>query len=895
MKKFVKTAALAVAVLLLAALVAPTLLRGKIAAIVKREANAALRAELDFDRLDISLLRHFPNASLELKGLRLSGVDAFAGDTILAARRISVVVSPLSLLGDGGFEVRKILLDRPAVHGRKLADGSVNWDIAVPSDQPEAADEAADAPSSFRLSVRDFRIDGAEVRYDDDSSRMHFSVAPLSLRLRGDLSAARSDLELALTAEGLRLVSGGIPLLSGAEAELDAVIGADLEAGRYTFSRNRLRLNAIEVGLDGWVELRDEAVAMDLRAGCDEVQFKEVLSLVPAFYTREFRNLSASGALAMDLWARGELRDGRLPAFGFSTSVTDGSFRYSSLPKAVTDIQIALSVANPGGGMDATVVDLSRFGLKMAGNSLSATFRATSLASDPAFSAAVDGVVDLGAVREVYPLERGVELAGRIMADLKASGRMSDIEAQRYEKLGAAGRFVVEGVTLTLPDLPEVHVRRAAATITPQAMTLGECGVTMGGSDLAANGQLTNYLGYLLRGDVLAGRLYVKSELLDLNEILAAAPGQPADGAETSADAADASADAATRAPEVPRNLDLSLHTDLRRILFQKMTISDLQGEMRVAGGTLSLQRLAMGLFGGKASVSGSYSTAAGAASPELKLSMNFSDASFQRTFEQLDAVQRLAPLFAKTGGTYGMTIDLRTPLDASMSPVMERFDATGEIRSADVRIQNIEAFDALAKALGNDALRRIEAKDVAIRFAVRNGRIATEPFDLRMGGVSMNLAGSTGLDQTIDYTARVQLPSGAAGGLVEKIGVNIGGTFSSPKITLGVKEAAEEAVKNVVDRQIEKLTGSKSLSEEVERQAERLRAEAAAAGEKLVRAAEEQRQKLVDGAESKGALATVAARKAGDKLVEEAQKQAEKLRTEAERQIEKLTAEKSE
>ena len=895
MKKFVKTAALAVAVLLLAALVAPTLLRGKIAAIVKREANAALRAELDFDRLDISLLRHFPNASLELKGLRLSGVDAFAGDTILAARRISVVVSPLSLLGDGGFEVRKILLDRPAVHGRKLADGSVNWDIAVPSDQPEAADEAADAPSSFRLSVRDFRIDGAEVRYDDDSSRMHFSVAPLSLRLRGDLSAARSDLELALTAEGLRLVSGGIPLLSGAEAELDAVIGADLEAGRYTFSRNRLRLNAIEVGLDGWVELRDEAVAMDLRAGCDEVQFKEVLSLVPAFYTREFRNLSASGALAMDLWARGELRDGRLPAFGFSTSVTDGSFRYSSLPKAVTDIQIALSVANPGGGMDATVVDLSRFGLKMAGNSLSATFRATSLASDPAFSAAVDGVVDLGAVREVYPLERGVELAGRIMADLKASGRMSDIEAQRYEKLGAAGRFVVEGVTLTLPDLPEVHVRRAAATITPQAMTLGECGVTMGGSDLAANGQLTNYLGYLLRGDVLAGRLYVKSELLDLNEILAAAPGQPADGAETSADAADASADAATRAPEVPRNLDLSLHTDLRRILFQKMTISDLQGEMRVAGGTLSLQRLAMGLFGGKASVSGSYSTAAGAASPELKLSMNFSDASFQRTFEQLDAVQRLAPLFAKTGGTYGMTIDLRTPLDASMSPVMERFDATGEIRSADVRIQNIEAFDALAKALGNDALRRIEAKDVAIRFAVRNGRIATEPFDLRMGGVSMNLAGSTGLDQTIDYTARVQLPSGAAGGLVEKIGVNIGGTFSSPKITLGGKEAAEEAVKNVVDRQIEKLTGSKSLSEEVERQAERLRAEAAAAGEKLVRAAEEQRQKLVDGAESKGALAKVAARKAGDKLVEEAQKQAEKLRTEAERQIEKLTAEKSE
>lgn len=79
----------------------------------------------------------------------------------------------------------------------------------------------------------------------------------------------------------MRFVSGGIPLLSGAEAELVAVIDADLANSRFTFSRNTLRLNAISVGLDGWVELGDDAVAMDLTAGCDKVQFKDVLSLIP--------------------------------------------------------------------------------------------------------------------------------------------------------------------------------------------------------------------------------------------------------------------------------------------------------------------------------------------------------------------------------------------------------------------------------------------------------------------------------------------------------------------------------------------------------------------------------------------------------------------------------------
>ena len=886
MKKIVKIVAIVVAVVLVAAFVAPMLLRGKIAQIVKREANEMLDARVDFEKLDISLLRHFPRASLDLKGLTVVGAGPFEGDTIVAANRISVVVNPMSLFGDDGFEVTKVILAEPALHAHKLADGKVNWDIVKASGEEPAAGEGAseEGSSSFSLSIRDFRISDATIRYEDDSTGMRFSTAPLSLRLRGDMSADQTDLDLRLTAGAVRLVSGGIPLLSDAEAELDAVIAADLKNNRFTFSRNRLRLNAIELTLDGWAEMKDDAVAMDITAGCDKVQFKDVLSLIPAFYTREFKNLTAGGELSMELWARGEMRGPALPAFELKTEVRNGSFQYSSLPKAVTDINIAARVSNPGSVMDKTVVDLSKFGLRMAGNSVAATFYATNLVSDPVFRASADGRVDLGAVKEVYPLEKGVDLGGLITADLKLSGRMSDIEKNRYERLGAQGTFVVEGVGLTLPNLPAVRIRRAAATVTPAAMTLGEFGLTVGRSDLSANGQLTGYIGYLLRDDVLSGRLYVKSELLDLNEIMDAMPSAEGGAADEEAPAEP------VRAIEVPRNLNLSLNTDLRKVLFEKMTIGDISGEMRVAGGALSLERLAMGVFGGRATASGSYSTAADPARPVLKLDAAVSGASFRKTFEELEMVQQLVPIFAKTGGDYSLSLDLGTSLDAAMSPDLRSLNAAGEIKSANIHVQNIEAFDALAKALGNDDLRKIEARDVAIRFSIKDGRITTQPFDLKMGGVNINLAGSTGLDQTIDYKAKVAVPGGKT---LQSVGVNIGGTFSSPKITLGIREAAEEAVKNVVDEQIQKLTGSESLSEEIAKQAENLRAEAKRAGEKLIAAAQEQRAKLVEAAASKGALARIAAEKGGDKLVQEAEKQAANLEAEAELQIEKLTSKK--
>ena len=856
MKKSFRIAAIVAAVLLAVIIVAPMALRGKVAEIVKREANAMLTAKLDFEKLNISLLRHFPHASVELKGLTLVGTERFEGDTIVAARRISVVVDLLSFFGDEGFEVSKVILAAPALHAHKLADGAVNWDVMKPTDEePDEETEEQSESSSFRLQLRDFRISDASVRYEDDSTRMAFSTAPLSLRLRGDMSAERTDLALRLDARQMRFVSGGIPLLSGAEAELDATIAADLKNNRFTFTDNTFRLNAIALSLDGWVHLKESgAVAMDLTAGCGKVLFKDVLSLIPAFYTKDFRNLSASGELALDVWAKGEMHGSVLPAFAAKATVSNGSFQYSSLPKAVTDIQLAAGISNPGGTMNKTVVDLSKFSLKMAGNSLAATFHATNLVSDPAFRASVAGKVDLGAVREVYPLDKQIDLGGVITADLKVSGRMSDIEKKRYEQMAASGTFVIEQLGLTVPKLPAVHIRRAAATITPKAMTLGDFGVTVGRSDLSAKGQLTGYLGYLLRGDKLAGRLYVRSGLLDLNEIMAALPAseEPAAVEEQPAEP--------MQVLVVPKNLDLSLNTELQKILFNKMTVSALTGEMRVAG------------------------------------------AWFSQTFDELEMVQKLVPVFAKTGGDYSLSLDMTAALDSTMSPDLQSVNATGEIKSENIRVQNIEAFDALAKALNNDKLRKIEAKDVAIRFAIKNGRVTTQPFDLKLAGTNVNLSGSTGLDQTIDYVAKVSMPASATGGVLETLNVKIGGTFTAPKITLGVREAAEQAVKKVVDEQIQKLTGSESLAAEVEKQKENLRAEvekqaaklrdeAKRAGEKLVAAAQAQRTKLVDEAAKKGTLAKFAAEKAGDKLVAEAEKQAANLAAEAEKQIAKLSA----
>ena len=877
MKKFLKIVAIVAVVLIAVALVVPLALKSKVGDIVKKEAGELLTAEVDFRSLDLSLLRHFPHASVELEGLTVVCAAPFEGDTLASVGRISVVVDLMSLFGDSGYEVTKLLVDKAHLHARKLADGSVNWDVMKPSDEPAEEKEPAEAdePSAFRLRMRDVRLSEAVVRYEDDSTGMRAGVDPLDLRLSGDLSGERSDLDLRLEAHRLSYAAGGVALLRDADLTADVTLDADLKNKRFTFSDNRLSLNAIALSLDGWVALADDRTEMDVRVNSSKVEFRDVLSLVPAFYPRDFENLTASGQLTLDAWAKGVLAGDRLPAFETTLAVRDGSFKYASLPKAVTGITIDARAANPGGTADATTVDVPTFALTMAGNALRGSFSAATPMSDLRFKAAAAGKVDLGAVKEVYPLGDSIALAGVVTADMQASGRMSDIERERYEAIAASGRLTVEGVTAALAGLPEVKVRRAAMSVSPAALTLSELGVTVGCSDIEASGTLSNYIGYLLRGQTLRGRLDVRSSLLDLNELLG-------DASEASADtgAAAAPADtAAMRAVVVPQNLDLALGASLKKILFQKMVLDDFTGSLTVAKGTVSMNRLAMNAFGGRMSASGSYSTAADAQRPALKLKAEIADASFSTTFDQLDVVRRMVPLFEKTGGDYSMSLDLATRLTQTMDPDYATLQADGAIRSKNIRVQNIAVFDQLAAALKNDALRRIEAKDVDIRFTIRDGRIATQPFDLSVGGISLNLSGSTGLDQTIDYTARVMLPEGSAGGILTAVDVGIGGSFSSPKITLDVKNAVKDAVSNAIG---EKLGLSVGSSEG--KSADEIRADAKAKGDKLVEEARAQRDKLVGKASGK--LARIAAQASGDALVSAAEKQAQKLMEQAEQQI---------
>lgn len=263
--------------------------------------------------------------------------------------------------------------------------------------------------------------------YDDQQGKMYADIRDFNAICTGDLGSERTTLKLEAETKSLTYKMNGIPFLANANISAKMDVDADLANNKYTLKDNTIRLNAIQAGIDGWVALKDPAIDMDLKLNTNDIGFKEILSLIPAIYATEFSSLKTDGTATLTATAKGILQGDTVPAFNIDMQVKNAMFRYPALPAGVDQINISANVQNPGGNIDLTTVNIHPFSFRLAGNPFSLTATVKTPISDPDFKAEAKGVLNLGMIKQVYPLG-DMELNGTIDADMQMSGRLSSIE-----------------------------------------------------------------------------------------------------------------------------------------------------------------------------------------------------------------------------------------------------------------------------------------------------------------------------------------------------------------------------------------------------------------------------------------------------------------------------------
>lgn len=804
-KKTMKIAGITLGVILLLLLILPFAFQGKLAKLVKEEGNKMLNAQFDFRTLNISLLRNFPSASVSLEDFWLKGTGPFENDTLIQAGELTAAVNLFSLFGDGGYDISRIIVKDTRVHAIVLEDGRPNWDVMKPSPDAETPEDET-AQETFRIKLQKLSVDNLSVVYDDRQGGVFADLSRLEADCSGDFGSDRTVVDLKMETPSLTCRTGGIPLLNKVSLEADMDVDADLAGGKFTLRENMLRLNAIQLNLDGWLAQTKQGMDMDLRLSTNEVGFKELLSLIPAIYAKDFQDLKTGGKVTLNAFARGSIEGNtKVPQFEVNLDVKDAMFRYPSLPAGVEKINISALVRNAGGPLDATEISVAPFDFVLADNPFSLNATVKTPVSDPDFHLTARGKLDLGKVKEVYPLD-DMQLNGLVQADLELGGRLSMVEKEQFEQMQAKGSLRLNQMKLVLKDMPPVDIQQSVFTFSPRYLQLSETTVNIGKNDLTLDSRFENYLGYALKGSTLKGTLNVSSNHLNLNDFMSA---------DTTATVAEVPADTvAMGVIRVPENIDFQMQAAFRELLFDKMTLTDGKGTLLVRNGTVDMRNLSFNTMGGSVTMNGAYAAPQNK-QPELNAAFNMRNISFAQAYQDLGLVQQLAPIFAGLKGNFSGNLQIDTPLDATMSPVMSAVQGKGALSTKDLSLSGVKFIDQVADIVKKPSLKEIKVKDLNIDFEIKDGRVTTKPFDLKLGDYNMNLSGSTGLDQTIDYTGKITMP---ADGIASKLGtvdMTIGGTFTSPKVGIDMASLARNAAEQALKGLGEKLGSDSKGSEE--------------------------------------------------------------------------------
>jgi hypothetical protein len=909
LRRILKWSGISLLLIIILLIAAPFIFKDKIIAIAKEQANNNLNAKVDFGEFDLTLFSSFPDFRFKINNVSVIGVDEFKDDTLAFITNLSTDINLKSVISGGPYGINSIVIDKARILGKVLKDGKANWDIAKPSTDstgvptPESAE-----PTKFAMKLKEFKIKEAYIVYDDQQGDMYAKLENFNYDLNGDFTQDNFVLNNLLDIAKTTFKMSGVAYLNEVHTHLKADLDMDMPKMKFTFKENEFSLNDLTLGFDGFVEMPDTNIKMDLKFKANQTEFKTILSLIPSVYSKDFASVKTAGKLALDGYANGTYNALQMPAFGVNLSIKDAMFKYPTLPKSVNNINIDVKVVNPTGVLDATTIDVNKFHVEMAGNPIDITAHVKTPISDPGLRAEFRGTIDLSSVKDFIPTEKGDDLSGIIKSDISVAGNMSSIDKKEYDKFKASGSLAIDKMNYKTASLPyEVHLNTMLLNFTTQFVELAKFDAKMGKSDVQANGRIDNLIQYLFKDSLIKGAFAINSNLMDLNELMGSSASTTAAApATTTAPTSTAS----TVVAAVPANIDFNLDAKIGKVIYTNLILDNMIGNIIVRNQKVDMTNLKMNTMGGALTINGFYETS-NIKKPTTGLNLKVENFDIQETFKTFNSVQKLAPVGQYAKGKFTATIEnFNTSLNQNMEPDLNAVKASGVFKTDKVNVGGFPPFMKLGEALKIEQLKNMDVSNLLVNYQIKDGRVVMAPFDTKISNVPTNISGSTGFDQTIDYKWKMAIPKSMFGGAAnsalsgllaqgnaaagtnltmgDKVNVTalFGGTVMKPTVKTSLKDDAKSTVATVTTQALnagidKALIEAQKILDDAKAKCEQSKTEAQATADKTKQEGYAEADKLVEQAGNP--IAKIAAKKAAEVAKKKVDEKIQKIVDDAE------------
>lgn len=906
------------ALLVISMFVIPHFYKDEIAELVKTEINKQLNAEVNFEDIDLSLFRSFPNFSLGLHGLSVSNSPS---DTILTADGLFISIGLFSVFKDKAVEIKSIKIEKPELFLKINKQGEENWNIFKESEVTETG-EGTQA-NEFILLINRVLINSCAITYNDEETDISVYLNNLNGFLKGRFTADRSDLDLTLNSDDISVYYQGIQYLRNASLVFSAVIDANLKDEIYNLKKNSLYLNGLQINFEGSVAYVDDDLNLMLVYHSPDNSFKQLLSLIPVIYREDFEDLVTTGQFQMDGHIKGTYSESDLPDFKIHMHTANTEISYQGMPSSIKNIEFDLLVEKKGKNLDNTIIRLNKCSGIIGSNEVSLSLHLTNPITDPFIDLKASGTLKLENINEVFPQEALQSLNGELIADLTLKGSLSAAEQSDYKNFLAIGSLVCDNISYNSDNNYSVELHHAQFNFSPSQIDIIGFDSRINGNNVVVDGKFENYLRYFLKDDIFKGNLNLHSDKLDINQLLKPWSSNEGTGGE------DESEESVTY---IPQNIDVVVSVSADSISYNKLSFTDFNSTVHVHDGRIEFEDFSSSFLGGLINLDGYYE-ATSTIEPYINFELNLMEMNINTAYQNMSLFRQFTPIAEKAVGLFTTSLSLSADLDNQMNPVWTSLLGNGSFSSDNIALNANEIFSRISDVLKVNLFDNPTTGPIDVSFKMLDGKIFHSPFNVAVNNINMEVGGWTGFDQQIDYNLGFDIPVELLGSDVSnvlnyyaseagKLGFNLGdvqsikpvikveGDAANPQIKLislgnitgtGVKDIVEDKIEEVIDDYMEEATKeAERIIAEAQREADSLIKVAQAQVDGLMQVANQsvtdikseakkQSELLVKEAAKQGALAELVAKEAATELLKGADKEADNVLLKAQQESDKI------
>ena len=810
--------------LVILALVAlPFVLEKNIDKIVNTAIEGKVNADISYEDIDLSLIKSFPKAQVDIEGLKITNRAPFEKDTLLFANKImtSFSFSQLFKESDEPISVEKIRLSDAVIKILVNKEGKANYDITVESDEVEEEKKEEDENAEALTINLDYEIHNTRIVFNDSVSHTYVTIDNLIHSGKGDVSANLSDLDTTTDLE-LSFAMAGVEYTHNMPISLRAVIGVDQENQKYTFKENSGMLNRIPLVFSGWVQLLDNATDMDIKFNSEKASFKDLLASIPGAYKADLKGISANGKFDLHGTIKGQSTDTHIPKLDVVLDTRNASFKYPDLPKGIENITLVTNVKNTTGILDDTYVDINAFKMKIDQDEFSASGKLTHLSENPTIKAKAKGVVNLANLKNAYPIPDDVmNLTGVINADIKIDFDQKSLDNEDYDKIHSEGKVELTNFLFESEELPhDVKIANANVDFTLSKVTLEDFAMTTGDSDLKATGTLENFIPFALSDEVLKGDFNFTANTFRVSDFLVETEEETVETQETPTEQEEGT----TTEGAIPSFLDITSNFNAEVVHYDNLELKKVTGQLVVKDQKVSLKDISADFFNGNIGVIGEVSTVDN--KPTFNMELDLEKLDITESFSEIEMLQKLAPVASALQGLFTSSIKVSGDLNDDMTPNLSTLSGSAAVKVLDAKVapEGNNLLNSLNTKTSFVDLDKLNLKDLSTKLEFKDGKIEVDPFDFQLTkDIKVKASGSHGFDSGIAYNLDLDVPAkymgSSATSLISKLSaqdqnnlkvpvpITLGGTMLKPKIGIDLKSGITALSQQIISDQKTELT----------------------------------------------------------------------------------------